>query len=143
MHPLRIQTHKVQTSSRNEMIDVTARLRTIVASSNMLEGMLIVYVPHTTAAVTINENADPDVKSDLLAKLSALVPQRESYYRHAEGNSDSHLKAAMLGHSVTVLVEAGELVLGRWQGVYFCEFDGPRQRELLVKPLKFGPPGAD
>ena len=99
--------------------------------------MLIVYVPHTTAAVTINENADPDVKSDLLAKLSALVPQREAYYQHAEGNSDSHLKAAMLGHAVTVLVEGGRLVLGRWQGVYFCEFDGPRQRDLFVKPLTF------
>jgi secondary thiamine-phosphate synthase enzyme len=125
------------------MIDVTARLRKVVASSSMLEGMLIVYVPHTTAAVTINENADPDVKSDLLAKLSALVPQREAYYQHAEGNSDSHLKAAMLGHSVTVLVEAGKLVLGRWQGVYFCEFDGPRERELIIKPLKFGPTSAD
>jgi secondary thiamine-phosphate synthase enzyme len=143
MRALPIQTQTVQTSSRNEMIDVTARLRKVVASSSMLEGMLIVYVPHTTAAVTINENADPDVKSDLLAKLSALVPQREAYYQHAEGNSDSHLKAAMLGHSVTVLVEAGKLVLGRWQGVYFCEFDGPRERELIIKPLKFGPTSAD
>jgi secondary thiamine-phosphate synthase enzyme len=143
MRALPLQTQTVQTSTRNEMLDVTARLRKIVASSQMLEGMLIVYVPHTTAAVTINENADPDVKSDLLAKLSALVPQRESYYQHAEGNSDSHLKAAMLGHSVTVLVEAGKLVLGRWQGVYFCEFDGPRERELIIKPIKFGPAGAD
>ena len=143
MQALRIQTLSVQTSSRNEMVDVTARLRKVVASSNMTEGMLIVYVPHTTAAVTINENADPDVKSDLLAKLSALVPQRETYYQHAEGNSDSHLKAAMVGHSVTVLIEAGNLVLGRWQGVYFCEFDGPRARELIVKPVKFGPPGHD
>ena len=139
MQSLRLQTLTVDTTARNEMIDVTDRLRQVARSNQLLEGMLIVYVPHTTAAVTINENADPDVKSDLLAKLSALVPQRESYYQHAEGNSDSHLKAAMLGHSVTVLVEAGRLVLGRWQGVYFCEFDGPRRREMMVKPLSFRP----
>ena len=143
MQPLRLQTLAVQTSSRNELVEVTDRLRKIVSSSRMLEGMLVVYVPHTTAAVTINENADPDVKSDLLAKLSALVPKNETYYRHGEGNSDSHLKAAMVGHTVTVLVEAGKLVLGRWQGVYFCEFDGPRQRELIVKALKFGPAESD
>jgi secondary thiamine-phosphate synthase enzyme len=137
MQPLSLQKLKVQTSDRNEMVDLTDRLLQVVRSQNITEGMLIVYVPHTTAAVTINENADPDVKSDLLAKLSALVPQREAYYQHAEGNSDSHLKAAMLGHAVTVLVEGGRLVLGRWQGVYFCEFDGPRQRDLLVKPLTF------
>ena len=143
MQPLRLQTLAVQTSSRNELVEVTDRLRKIVSSFRILEGMLIVYVPHTTAAVTINENADPDVKSDLLAKLSALVPKNETYYRHGEGNSDSHLKAAMVGHTVTVLVEAGKLVLGRWQGVYFCEFDGPRQRELIVKALKFGPGESD
>ena len=137
MQPLSLQKLKVQTSERNEMVDVTDRLLQVVRSQNITEGMLIVYVPHTTAAITVNENADPDVKSDLLAKLSALVPQREAYYQHAEGNSDSHLKAAMLGHAVTVLVEGGRLVLGRWQGVYFCEFDGPRQRDLFVKPLTF------
>ena len=143
MQPLRLQTLTVQTSSRNELVEVTGHLRKMVSTFRILEGMLVVYVPHTTAAVTINENADPDVKSDLLAKLSSLVPKTESYYRHGEGNSDSHLKAAMVGHSVTVLVEAGQLVLGRWQGVYFCEFDGPRQRELIVKPLKFGPGDSD
>jgi len=137
MQPLSLQKLKVQTSERNEMVDVTDRLLQVVRSQNITEGMLIVYVPHTTAAVTINENADPDVKSDLLAKLSALVPHREAFYQHTEGNSDSHLKAAMLGHAVTVLVEGGRLVLGRWQGVYFCEFDGPRQRDLIVKPLTF------
>ena len=143
MQPLRLQTLAVQTSSRNELVEVTDRLRKVVSSFRILEGMLVVYVPHTTAAVTINENADPDVKSDLIAKLSSLVPKNESYYRHGEGNSDSHLKAAMVGHTVTVLVEAGKLVLGRWQGVYFCEFDGPRQRELIVKALKFGPAESD
>ena len=143
MHSLPLQKFTVRTSTRNEMVDVTDRLERLLRTTNLLEGMLTVYVPHTTAAVTINENADPDVKSDLLAKLSALVPKEERYYRHAEGNSDSHLKAAMLGHSVMVLVEAGRLVLGRWQGVYFCEFDGPRQRELIVKALKFGPADSD
>ena len=143
MHPLRLETFTVKTSARNEMVDVTDRLRRILRSHNLAEGMLIVYVPHTTAAVTINENADPDVKSDLLAKLTALVPKNETYYQHAEGNSDSHLKAAMLGHSVTVLVDAGRLVLGRWQGVYFCEFDGPREREMMVKAISFRPAGGD
>jgi secondary thiamine-phosphate synthase enzyme len=135
MHALPMTRHKVRTSTRNEMVEVTDKLRQAVARSGLTEAMLIVYVPHTTAAVTINENADPDVKHDMLAKLSALVPQRESYYQHAEGNSDSHVKAAMVGHSVTVLVEGGQLVLGRWQGVYFCEFDGPRERELLIKSV--------
>ena len=137
MQPLRLQTLTVDTTARSDMVDVTDRLAKIVRSNHLVEGMVIVYVPHTTAAVTINENADPDVKSDLLAKLAELVPQREAYYRHAEGNSDSHLKAAMLGHSVTVLVEGGRLVLGRWQGIYFCEFDGPRRREMHVKPVSF------
>jgi secondary thiamine-phosphate synthase enzyme len=143
MNTLPIQTHKVRTNARNEMVEVTDHLRQLVVRRNILEGMLVVYVPHTTAAVTINENADPDVKSDMLAKLSELVPQRERYYQHAEGNSDSHVKSAMVGQSVTVLVEGGQLVLGRWQGVYFCEFDGPRSRELLVKPVVFRPKGAD
>lgn len=139
MNALPLQTHKVRTSERSEMVEVTAHLRQLVKSRNIVEGMLVVYVPHTTAAVTINENADPDVKHDMLAKLSELVPQRERYYRHSEGNSDSHVKAAMVGSSVTVLVEGGQLVLGRWQGVYFCEFDGPRQRELLIKAFRLNP----
>lgn len=143
MHALPLIKQKVRTTARNEMVEVTDKLRQAAASKNMIEGMLIVYVPHTTAAVTINENADPDVKHDMLAKLEALVPKQEPYYQHGEGNSDSHVKAAMVGHSVTVLVEAGRLVLGRWQGVYFCEFDGPRERELLIKVVKFGPNAAD
>ena len=143
MNSLPLQTHKVRTAARNEMVEVTDHLREVVKRQRILEGMLVVYVPHTTAAVTINENADPDVKSDMLAKLSELVPQRERYYQHAEGNSDSHVKAAMVGQSVTVLVEAGQLVLGRWQGVYFCEFDGPRARELFVKAVVFRAKGGD
>jgi secondary thiamine-phosphate synthase enzyme len=92
-------------------------------------------VPHTTAAVTINENADPDVKHDMLRKLETLVPKQESYYRHGEGNSDSHVKASLVGNSVTVLIEEGQLVLSRWQGIYFCEFDGPRAREMHIRAV--------
>ena len=130
--------HTVPTRHREQMIDVTDVVRRAVAAAGVTDGLAIVFVPHTTAAVTINENADPDVKHDLLAKLARLVPHHEDYYRHAEGNSDSHLKVAALGSSVTVIVEAGRLQLGRWQGVQFCEFDGPRQRELWVKVVAFG-----
>jgi secondary thiamine-phosphate synthase enzyme len=121
------------------MLDVTDRLLQFLRQHNLNEGMLIVYVPHTTAAVTINENADPDVQHDMLRKLETLIPKSEQYYRHGEGNSDSHVKTSMVGSSATVLVEKGRLVLGRWQGVYFCEFDGPRQREMMVKAVSFQP----
>src|SRR5437764_8057513 len=126
----------VQTRDRSEMVDIT-RLVQQSLPAEMVRGYVIVYVPHTTAGITIQENADPDVKHDVLAKLEALVPHRESYYQHAEGNSDSHVKTALVGNSVTVLVEDGRLVLGRWQGIYFCEFDGPRQREMIVKAVAF------
>ena len=139
MQALPLVTETVSTASRSELIDVTNRLVWQVQANRVLEGMVLVYVPHTTAAVTINENADPDVKSDLLHKLESLVPQRESYYQHGEGNSDSHVKTSLVGNSIMVLVEAGRLVLGRWQGVYFCEFDGPRQRQMMLKVVKFGP----
>ena len=119
------------------MLDVTDRLAQFIRQHNLAEGMLIVYVPHTTAAVTINENADPDVQHDMLRKLETLIPKSEQYYRHGEGNSDSHVKTSLVGSSVTVLVEKGRLVLGRWQGVYFCELDGPRQREMMVKAVSF------
>jgi secondary thiamine-phosphate synthase enzyme len=123
------------------MIDVTDRVRKIVRQHQVNEGYAIVYVPHTTAAVTIQENADPDVKTDLLRKLEALVPKHEPFYQHAEGNSDAHLKTAMLGNSATVLIENGKLVLGQWQAIYFCEFDGPRKRELIVKLVDLKPHG--
>jgi len=139
----RLKREAVHTSSRNELVEVTDRLAKLVRSLNVIEGMLIVYVPHTTAAVTINENADPDVKHDMLLKLSQMIPKDEPGYTHAEGNSDSHVKASLVGNSVMVLVEGGKLVLGRWQGVYFCEFDGPRQREMYVKVVSFGPPSSD
>ncbi len=132
-----LETQTVRTSSRNEMVDVTDRLHELVRQRNLVDGMVIVYVPHTTAAVTINENADPDVKHDMLLKLARLIPKDEAGYDHAEGNSDSHLKASLVGNSVTVLVDRGRLVLGQWQGVYFCEFDGPRQRQLHLKVVNF------
>ena len=136
-HPL--VTEPVKTRQRSEIVDVTDAVRRIVRAERVSDGMVILYVPHTTAAVTINENYDPDVKSDLLKKLDALIPKNESYYQHDEGNSDSHLKTAIVGNSATVLIERGDLVLGRWQGIYFCEFDGPRERELYVKLLDFKP----
>ena len=136
-HPL--VSEPVKTRQRSEIVDVTDAVRRIIRTKGVRDGMVILYVPHTTAAVTINENYDPDVKSDLLKKLDALIPKNETYYQHDEGNSDSHLKTAIVGNSATVLVEQGNLMLGRWQGVYFCEFDGPRERELYVKVLDFKP----
>ena len=135
----KLDKERVSTHARSEMIDVTARVQKLVATHGVADGYAIVYVPHTTAAVTINENADPDVKSDVLKKLDALIPKREAYYEHAEGNSDSHVKTSLVGNSATVLIDNGKLVLGRWQGIYFCEFDGPREREMYVKV--FASPG--
>jgi secondary thiamine-phosphate synthase enzyme len=129
----------VKTRQRSEIVDITEKIRRLVKQKNIRDGMAIVYIPHTTAAVTINENYDPDVKHDLLKKLDALIPKNESYYQHDEGNSDSHLKTAIVGNSATVLIEQGDLVLGRWQGIYFCEFDGPREREMFVKVVDFQP----
>jgi secondary thiamine-phosphate synthase enzyme len=143
MQSLPLQTLNVRTSQRNQMLDVTDRVTRLVRSNNMLDGLAVVYVPHTTAAVTINENADPDVRHDMLKKLGEMIPKDESYYLHVEGNSDSHVKTSLVGNTVTVLVERGRLVLGRWQGIYFCEFDGPREREMHVKLVKFGPGAND
>lgn len=126
----------VTTSKRSEIVDITPLVARIVASQQVSSGMVVVYVPHTTAGVTINENADPDVKHDFLRKLDELIPKREGYYRHGEGNSDSHVKTSLVGNSATVLIEDGQLVLGTWQGVYFCEFDGPRKREVVVKVIE-------
>jgi len=140
MHHFPIVTLPLQTKARGQMLEVTDYVRRLVAQNNIQNGMAIVYVPHTTAAITINENADPDVKHDLLEKLDTLIPQRESYYRHNEGNSDSHVKSSLVGSSVTVLIDGGKLVLGTWQGIQFCEFDGPRNRSYLVKLVSFDRP---
>ena len=119
------------TTARDQMVDVTAQLRDELARSGMDDGYCRVYVPHTTCGVTVNEGADPDVQADYLAFLRRLVPP-DGDWRHAEGNSDSHVKAMLTGTSVTVPVEGGRLRLGRWQAVFLCEFDGPRERSLWV-----------
>ena len=122
---------RVRTRSRTEFVNVTCDIQTAVEELGVTDGSVLIYVPHTTAAVTINESADPDVARDVLAKLSALVPESDGY-RHAEGNSDGHVKSTLVGCSETILVDGGRLVLGTWQGVFFCEFDGPRTRTVLV-----------
>src|SRR5947209_926587 len=130
---MKIVARNVKTHHRSEIVDITSIVQEVVTQSKVSDGFVIVYVPHTTAAVTINENYDPDVKHDVLRKLETLIPKHETYYQHGEGNSDSHVKTSLVGNSVLVLVEDGELVLGTWQGIYFCEFDGPREREMMVK----------
>ena len=127
-------TVEIKTQRREELIDITGRLQKLVLESGCKNGQIICFVPHTTAAVTINENADPDVKRDILYKLERVFPQSDGYH-HAEANSDAHLKASLIGMSETMLIENGGIVLGRWQGIYFCEFDGPRTRKLHVKIL--------
>ena len=126
-----MQEFPVPTRSRTELVDITAQVQEALAREGVAEGVCHVCVPHTTAGVTINENADPDVTRDLEAILEGLVP-RHGGYRHAEGNSDSHAKASLMGFSATLPVAGGRLVLGTWQAVYFCEFDGPRRRRCLV-----------
>ena len=127
-----IQKFSVRTSSRTEFVDITREVRDAVKSSGVSDGVCTVYVPHTTAGITINENADPDVVRDIIETLDRLVP-RSGSYRHAEGNADSHVKASLMGFSVSVLADGGRLVLGTWQGIYFCEFDGPRTRQVYVR----------
>jgi secondary thiamine-phosphate synthase enzyme len=127
---------QVSTSQRDQFIDITRDVQQIVNDEAVQSGQAIVYIPHTTAGITINENADPDVVHDMLKQLDAMVPWRQPFYRHAEGNSASHVKASMMGSSVTVLIEDGNLVLGTWQGIWFCEFDGPRHRKVHIKLTK-------
>ena len=123
----------VKTSSRDQMIDLTRQVADVVSRSGVGSGCVVVYVPHTTAGITINENADPDVVHDVLAQLDKMVPHSQPFYRHSEGNSAAHVKATTVGSSVTVPIDHGRMALGRWQGVYFCEFDGPRSRRVLVQ----------
>ncbi len=122
----------VSSRSRTEFIDVTAKVQEVVEESGITDGTCTVYVPHTTAAVTINENADPSVRRDILSTLNELVPF-DADYSHVEGNSAAHIKASIIGSSETIIVTDGRLALGTWQGIYFCEFDGPRHRTLLVQ----------
>ncbi|MBN2584746.1 MAG: YjbQ family protein [Planctomycetes bacterium] len=128
-----MQTFPVRTARREQMIDITEQVAAAIRGGAE-EGICQVFVPHTTAGVTINENADPSVVADILAKTSRMVPRDEGY-THAEGNSDAHIKASLFGFSVMIPVSGGRLVLGTWQGIYFCEFDGPRTRTVHVQLL--------
>lgn len=121
----------LETHSRTEFVDVTAKVDDAIVKSKVKSGYCLVFVPHTTAAVTVNENADADVSRDIIAELNKIVPFDDNY-RHREGNSAAHLKSTLVGCSQMFIVEAGNLVLGTWQAIYFCEFDGPRRRRLLV-----------
>ena len=121
----------VKSVSRTELIDITDKVRAAVSKSGVGHGLCVVYCPHTTAAITVNENADPSVQTDIIKKLGDLVPPNAGY-THAEGNADAHIKSALIGNSRTILVKNGRLVLGTWEGIFFCEFDGPRSRKVLV-----------
>ena len=129
-----METVQVKTVSRIQFVDVTSRVREAISKSGVREGMALVYVPHTTAGITINEAADPSVAEDSREKLSQLVPHKASY-RHSDGNSDAHIKTSLVGSSVHVIVSGGSPLLGTWQGIFFCEFDGPRTRKVHVKVL--------
>ncbi len=122
----------VKTNAKTELIDITAKVEEIISQKSINSGLCFLFVPHTTAAVTINESADPSVKSDMLMVLNQIVPWKADY-RHLEGNSPAHLKSSLIGASETIAIENGRLVLGTWQGVFFCEFDGPRHRKLIIK----------
>ncbi|MFQ5886810.1 MAG: secondary thiamine-phosphate synthase enzyme YjbQ [Anaerolineae bacterium] len=130
-----IRRLEIATSSRAQMVDVTGEVQRAISESGAQEGFCHIYVPHTTAGIAINENADPSVAQDILAVLEKIAPRGGSY-RHLEGNADSHVKASIVGSSETVLIEGGRLVLGTWQGLFLCEFDGPRRRRLLVKVVE-------
>jgi secondary thiamine-phosphate synthase enzyme len=126
---------QVSTHSNTEFVDITSEIQKFVSESRVKSGLCQIFIPHTTAAVTINENADPSVKRDILMELNKLIPFEDNYH-HSEGNSAAHIKSSLLGCSLTVIIEENRLQLGTWQGIYFCEFDGPRSRKVWVKILK-------
>lgn len=124
-----MKTIKVSSAKRSEMIDITAKVEAVIEGNG--DGVCVVFTQHTTCGLTINENADPDVQSDMLGFLDRLIPQYDEHFKHFEHNSDAHIKSSLMGSSVTVPFENGKLLLGRWQGIYLCEFDGPRERKVL------------
>jgi secondary thiamine-phosphate synthase enzyme len=127
MITLNVTTHK-----HEEFLDITDQIRTVVREHDWQTGLLMVFCPHTTAAITINENADPDVQSDIISTLARLIPLKGAY-EHSEGNSDAHVKSSLVGANELIIVRSGELALGTWQGIFFCEFDGPRRRQVYVE----------
>jgi len=131
---MKMKTFTVKTTRREQLVDITAQVNEIISESGVNSGICVVYVPHTTAAVTINENADPSVRVDIEETLSKLVPHGRGY-KHLEGNADSHIKSTLVSPSITLIIEDGKPVLGTWQGIFFCEFDGPRTRKVHVKVI--------
>jgi len=129
-----MNTITIRTTSKTQWIDITAQVREQIVSSRVKNGLAVVYVPHTTAGITINEHADPAVVQDINSKLSQLVPDDGSY-SHMEGNSAGHIKASLMGSSQSVIIKDGKLQLGTWQGIFFCEFDGPRNRQVYMKVI--------
>ena len=125
----------LQTSNKVELIDITKQIRKVILESTINNGIVIVYTPHTTAAITINENADPDVVEDILMEVNRMVSFNDGY-QHSEGNSAAHIKSSLFGVSETIFLENGELLLGTWQGIYFCEFDGSRHRKVIIKIIE-------
>jgi secondary thiamine-phosphate synthase enzyme len=124
---------EVRTGSREELVDLGPQLEAVLREARLTDGIVHLWSLHTTCALTVNENADPDVASDMVRKMQRLVPREETFYRHAEGNSDAHVKTSLFGPGLTLLVHDGALVLGRWQGVFLAEWDGPRTRRIVVK----------
>lgn len=131
----KIYTLEVSTRERTQLVDITGEVERIVAQSGIKEGTCRLYVPHTTAGLTINENADPTVAADILMQLNKIIPF-DGGYRHSEGNSAAHIKSSLVGVSLSVFITGGRLLLGTWQGLYFCEFDGPRHRRVMVKVVE-------
>ena len=127
-----METISIRTSGQTQLLDITAQVQKTITESGIRNGICLVYIPHTTAAVTINENADPDVKADMLMEINKVIPFNDTY-RHLEGNSAAHIKASLVGNSESIIVENGNLRLGTWQGLFFCEFDGPRSRNIWIQ----------
>ncbi len=127
-----MQIIKIRSHQREEMIDITSEVRRVLRETGEKEGIVVLFVQHTTCGLTVNENADPDVQSDILSALRKLIPQHGMNFKHFEENSDAHLKSSLMGTSITVPFVSGELLLGRWQGIYLCEFDGARERKVVM-----------
>ncbi len=130
-----MKTVFVRTGKRSELVDITDEIKKLVKESGVKKGICILFCPHTTAGLTINENADPSVRLDISEHLSELVPERKRY-KHIEGNADSHIKSVLVGQSLSLIIENGDIVLGNWQGIFLCEFDGPRNRKVFVKIME-------
>lgn len=130
-----LKSLNIKTSHRVELKDITSEVSNIISQSGIKSGLCCLFVPHTTAGITINENADPSVKTDICYKLNSLIPSGDNY-THTEGNADSHIKSSVIGPSINLIIDGGRLVLGTWQGIFFCEFEGPRNRKLYVKLIE-------